>query len=104
MTRQPLTNRRHSEVYSLDHGGHAFTVGCSRYPDGRLAEIFIDARKGSSAVADAARDAAVLASIALQHGCPSSVLRHALTRNSEHQAAGPVGAALDLIEGGQSHG
>jgi hypothetical protein len=36
--------------------------------DGRLAEIFPNAAKGRTAINAAARDSAVVASIALQHG------------------------------------
>ncbi|MDB5593736.1 MAG: hypothetical protein JWM36_697 [Hyphomicrobiales bacterium] len=99
MSRRALPSRRRSELLSLQHAGHAYVVGASRFEDGDLAEVFVDALKGSSALADSARDAAILASLALQFGCPAHVLRHALARSSEGNAAGPLGAALDLLEG-----
>ena len=98
MSRLRLPNRRVSENVEFEHAGHAFVATVSRSPDGRLAEIFLDAVKSSSSLADAARDAAILASLALQSGCPVAVLRHSLSRNSDNEAAGPLGAALDLIE------
>jgi ribonucleoside-diphosphate reductase alpha chain len=44
-----------------------------------------------------ARDAAVAASLLLQHGCPVDTLRRALTRNSDGSASGPLAHALDLL-------
>lgn len=44
-----------------------------------------------------ARDAAILASIALQYGVPLDVLRKALLRDQRGNASTPIGTALDLI-------
>jgi hypothetical protein len=38
-----------------------------------------------------ARDAAILTSICLQHGASTETIRHALTRNSNGSASGPLG-------------
>jgi hypothetical protein len=46
-----------------------------------------------------ARDAAVAASLLLQHGCCVHTLRKALTRNSDGSASGPLARALDLWAG-----
>ena len=46
---------------------------------------------------EAARDAAVAASLLLQHGCPVETLRRALTRNADSSASGPLARALDLF-------
>jgi len=62
-----------------------------------LAEIFIDAAKASNDLADAARDAAVVLSIALQYGTPAEAIRAAVTREADGSPAGIVGAVLDLI-------
>jgi hypothetical protein len=45
----------------------------------------------------AARDSAVVASIALQYRVPLEVIRHALMRNRDGSACGPLGAVLDLL-------
>src|SRR4029077_12524566 len=102
MTRQILPNRRRAELFDFTHGGLHYTAGFSRFADGRVAEIFISSNKAGSDAADAARDAAIVASIALQHGCPAHMLRHALTRASDGRAAGPIGMVLDLLEDGAS--
>ena len=69
--------------------------------DGRLAEIFISNAKAGSHSDAAAKDAAVVASIALQHGVPIDVIRHALLRDSRGRASSPLGCALDLIAEGE---
>lgn len=68
-TRERLPNRRASEVFDFEHGSILYTVGVSRNPDGRLAEVFVDGEKVDSATAIAMRDAAIMLSIALQKGC-----------------------------------
>jgi len=47
-----------------------------------------------------ARDAAVAASLLLQHGCPVDTLRRALMRNADGSASGPLAHALDLLAEG----
>jgi hypothetical protein len=44
-----------------------------------------------------ASDAAIAVSLALQHGAPLDEIRHALKRDARGNAAGPIGAALDLV-------
>lgn len=98
MTRSPLPNRRESESFRFEHGGLRHYGTISRYDDGRVAEIFLDTGKPGSAYQAMARDLAVAASLALQHGCPPETLRHALTRDDKGHAAGPLGRLLDMIE------
>jgi hypothetical protein len=43
-----------------------------------------------------ARDAAIVTSIALQHGVPLEVFRQALRRDPRGQPSSPLGVALDL--------
>ena len=99
MNRQTLPNRRRSELYDFENEGIGFTGTVSRYADGRVAEIFLDAHKPGSGVGTAARDIGVAASIALQYGAPIDTLRKALTRLSDGHAAGPLGRFLDIVEG-----
>ena len=42
-------------------------------------------------------DAAILTSICLQHGASAETIRHALTRNSDGSAGGPLGVVLELL-------
>jgi ribonucleoside-diphosphate reductase alpha chain len=95
--RQRLPNRRDHELLDFEHGGIRYTAGIGRFSDGRLAEIFLSVRKHGTAVDVNARDAAVAASLLLQHGCPIETLRRALTRNVDGSASGPLARALDLF-------
>lgn len=95
--RERLPNRRPAEVIRFQHGGFDFTATVGRFADGRLAEIFLNAAKVGTHVETAAHDAAVVASLALQHGTPAETIRHALVRNQDGTAAGPLGALLDLL-------
>jgi len=45
-----------------------------------------------------ASDAAILASLALQLGCPLETITHALKRDARGEASSPIGAALDRID------
>ena len=95
--RQRLENRRPSETFALECDGLTYLATISRFADGRLAEIFISNAKVGSHSDAAAKDAAVVASIALQHGVPVDVIRHALLRDTHGRASSPLGEALDRI-------
>jgi hypothetical protein len=97
IVRQRLPNRRAHTLLTIEAGGFRYVAGVGHYDDGRLAEIFLNAEKGGTAIDDAARDSAVVASIALQHGVDADMLRHALMRNPAGQASGPLGCLLDLL-------
>jgi ribonucleoside-diphosphate reductase alpha chain len=98
-TRTRLPNRRGHELIDFEHSGRSYTVGIGRFEDGRLAELFLNATKVGTDLETTGRGAAITASLALQYGCPVEVLRHALTRNSDGSAAGPIGTLLDLLGG-----
>ena len=95
--RQRLPNRRSHELLDFEHGDISYTAGVGRFEDGRLAEIFLNTAKHGTSVDTNARDAAVAASLLLQHGCPIETLRRALTRNAEGSASGPLARILDLL-------
>jgi hypothetical protein len=67
-TRQPLTTRRSSESLDFEVGGLRYTCTFSQYPDGRVSEVFLNNHKADSAADANARDSAIVASLALQHG------------------------------------
>jgi hypothetical protein len=99
--RDRLPNRRGHELLDFEHGGIRYTAGVGRFEDGRLAEIFLNTRKHGTGLDTNARDAAVAASLLLQHGCPLETLRRALTRNGDGSASGPLARALDLLAAGK---
>jgi hypothetical protein len=96
-TRRRLPNRREHELIDFDHGGFRYVAGIGRFDDGHLAEIFLNAAKSGTTVETIARDASIVASIALQHGAAAAELRHALTRNGDGSASGPLAAVLDML-------
>jgi hypothetical protein len=48
-------------------------------------------------------DAAIVASLALQHGVPLERLQHALTRNGDGSPSSPLGRLVDLLASGREH-
>jgi hypothetical protein len=99
--RNRLPNRRGAESFSFECNALRYTATVSWFPDGTLAEIFISNSKAGSHSDAAAKDAAVVASIALQFGVPVNVLRHALLRDAQGRSSSPLGVALDLLEEGR---
>jgi hypothetical protein len=95
--RQRLANRRASETFTVECHGLRYTATISRFDDGRLAEIFLSNHKSGSHADAAARDAAVVCSLALQHGVPLELIRNALNRDAHGTASSVLGAALDAI-------
>lgn len=99
--RTVLPFRRSSEVFEHKTGqGILYTVTVGFYEDGNPAEVFIDAGKAGSDAQVIARDAAVLLSLLLQYGCGLRHIRHAISRNNDGTAQGPIGAILDMMEAG----
>lgn len=88
--RERLPDRRANKSFQFTHSGMSYTATVSVFPgSNRLAEIFIDAVKPGSAIAEHAADAAVLASLLLQHNVTAAVIRHSIS--------GPLASALDLL-------
>jgi hypothetical protein len=95
--RQRLQNRRRSETFGFECNGLHYTATISRFDNGGLAEIFLSNCKAGSHSDAAARDSAVVCSLALQYGVPVETLRHALLCDGRGVASSPLGIALDLI-------
>jgi ribonucleoside-diphosphate reductase alpha chain len=94
--------RRLAETFEIEVSGLRYTATVGRFRDGRVAEVFLQNHKPGSQSDANARDAAVAASLALQHGCSLETLKRALLRDSHNRPSTPLGAALDAItEGGQ---
>jgi hypothetical protein len=96
--RECLPNRReHVLVNFTTADGFRYTAGLGYFADGRLAEIFLNAEKIGTSIETTAHDSAVVASLALQHGVPTEMIRRAVTRKGNGEASGPLGALLDLL-------
>lgn len=79
-TRQRLRDRRQSETRTLRHDGHQFTVTVGFDAGGQPLEVFACAAKAGTALAHLLADAAVIVSIALQHGVEPAALAKSLGR------------------------
>jgi len=97
VTRTLLPNRRLAATFEFEVAGLRYTATIGRFPDGRLAEIFLSNHKSNSAADTAARDAAIAFSIAVQHGADPETIRRAVCRDSQGRASGPLGRALDIL-------
>jgi len=97
--RKHLPTRRPCETFAFECNGLAYVASIGRYPDGRIAEIFLSNGKAGSHADAAARDSAVVASIAFQFNVPVQVIRRALLRDARGAASSPLGVALDLLAG-----
>ncbi len=96
--RERLPNRRASKLFTFEAMSMRFAGSVSRYPDGRISELFLDNHKASSAIGTLVRDLVIVFSFAAQHGADVEAIRRALCRNSSGRPLGPLSAALDLIE------
>jgi hypothetical protein len=99
-TRERLSDRRDCETFSFECNGLIYSASIGRFNDGRLAEIFLGNAKAGSHSDSAAKDSAVVCSIALQHGVPLETIRKALLRDSHGRASSPLGVALDILAWG----
>jgi hypothetical protein len=95
--RERLPNRRLSQQIAFKCNALKYVATVSFFPDGRLAEIFLSNAKAGSHSDSAAKDSAVVCSIALQHGVPVEIIRRALLRDSRGNPSSPLGTALDLL-------
>ena len=95
--RERLPNRRLAETFGFPCNELPYTCTAGRFADGRIGEIFLTNGKSGSDADTSARDAAIAASFALQHGSTIDEIRHALCRDSNGKAIGPLGVALDLL-------
>ena len=95
--RRTLPQRRASETFTLRFWNQNFTITIGRFPDGVIGEVFIDGGKSGQDIQSTARDAAVVLSLALQHGAPIEAIRHAVTRSGSGEAASILGATVDRL-------
>jgi hypothetical protein len=95
--RRRLPHRRLAETFSFEVAGLKYTATVGRFPDGSVGEIFLQNHKPGSQSDFNARDSAIAASLALQHGTPLETIRGAILRDSQGRPSTPLGVALDKI-------
>jgi hypothetical protein len=97
--RRRLPNRRPAIAADFWHRDQRYRCHIGRFPDGGVAELFLDSAKPNSALDAFAADSAILISLLLQHGATPAEIGHALRRNPDGTPASLIGAAIDLIGG-----
>src|ERR1700687_797477 len=95
--RDRLPNRRQAETLAFERDGSQYQMTIGYFLDGRIGEVFLNADRADSLLDVLTSDAAILASLALQYGCPLEAITHALRRDARGMAASPIGTALDQI-------
>ena len=95
--RTRLPNRRLNQTQKFNRDGITITMTLGFDPDGNIGEIFLNADRADSMLDVMMSDAAIICSLALQHGVPLPCIAHALKRDKFGIASSPIGAALDRI-------
>lgn len=95
--RTRLPNRRPNETQVFDRDGIKITLTIGYKPGGDIGEVFLNADRADSMIDVLMSDAAIIASIALQHGVPLQQIAHALKRDKFGIASSPIGAAIDRV-------
>jgi hypothetical protein len=95
--RQRLPNRRTHETITFEHAGLSFSLGVGRHDDGAVGELFLTPDRSGGALESIARDAAIILSLALQHGVEIDTIKHALTQDHNGAPASLIGAALAAV-------
>jgi hypothetical protein len=101
MAREKLHDRRRSRLINFQQDQCKYIVLYSLYPDGRLAEIFLDVNhpaKPGDQIDLMAKDLATLMSIALQHGISADEIMVSLSQERDGTMRGPLGKALAIIK------
>ncbi len=98
-SRRPLPARRPQVSVDLVFGGNLYTLSIGG--DGATPEpleVFVSTwSKAGTSLQDAVRDAAIMISLAIQHGCPIETMRRALTRDHEGKPASVIGAVVEAM-------
>jgi hypothetical protein len=95
--RRRLANRHASFSFDIEFASLRYKATVSYFRDGSLAECFVSNHKAGNAADVAARDAGILLSLCLQHGCSVDTIARALSRNADGSASGVIGAVLDKV-------
>jgi hypothetical protein len=95
--RARLPNRRAALAFAFEHAGQRYRAHVGHFPDGSVAELFLDAAKQNSALDAFASDSAILISLLLQRGSSLAEIGHALRRSRDGAPASLIGAAVDEL-------
>ena len=94
MVRERLPDRRGNVSIGFEFEGHQYRATAGYFADGRLAEIFLYVLgKLGTPLQSNADNAAILASLLLQHNVAPETIRHSVT--------GPIAIALSKLSEGK---
>src|SRR4029079_2065909 len=91
--RRRLPNRRRAETFEFEIAQIHYTCTVGRFADGSIGELFLSNGKAGSGADTAARDSAIVFSLAVQYGADPKTIRRALCRDARGDASGPLGRA-----------
>ena len=74
-----------------------FKVTVGYYTSEEIGEIFISGAKAGSDMDALCRDAAILLSLAIQHGVSLDLIKRAITREANGDASTIIGAVVDKL-------
>lgn len=103
MAREVLPARRAGLAFDMTFAAENYHVTLGFYPDKQVGEVFITRIRDKSGaklgvqLEGMARDAAILLSLAFQHGTPIETIRHAVTRDEKNQPTTIIGAVVDRL-------
>ena len=92
--RSLLPERRPRLGFEIERDGLTYFVCIGFYGHGSVGEIFLSTDKVGSTLDGIVRDAGLLCSLLMQHGCSIETIRSALTRGNDGQPDGILGRAL----------
>ena len=103
MPRAMLPDRRFSISSTLEFQSERYDVTVGFYPNGQFGEIFINRIRDKTAsrlgqqLDGTCRDAAIVLSLALQHGLLLADLKHSITRDDDSSPMSIIGMIVDSI-------
>ena len=95
--RENLPNRRLNATQEFERDGIRITMTVGGKSDGSIGETS-NADRANAMIDVLMSDAAIIASLALQHGVPlQQIAQHAIKRDVFGIASSPIGAAIDRV-------
>jgi hypothetical protein len=81
MSRERLPNRRANESQEFDRDGIRMTLTIGFKPSGEVGEVFLNCQPANSMLDVLLSDAAIIASLAFQHGVSPWQIAHSIRRD-----------------------
>jgi len=99
--RMRLPTHRESETFKYEFATFKWYATISRFPNGQIGEIFLATAKTGEMLRIQSTDSAILASLAMQYGCPLNVMLDAMSRNERGEVVSPIAMALETVSKNQ---